>query len=220
MTETVIQIPKDIAHIFGECDPGTRIYRAQGTEEENGLWYDAICSITPGGVVSPGGAGMFAPVSRPAVHKRMKDGKLTAFLFHVSRKKVNWLGRPREVRKAPYVYVPVLELKAWAEEIKLRALKQGSISREELEDAKPDCEGEFLQWKDKNDRENLFDFLEEEGMSLFDFAKLLITGKQVNPAYTEYLEYVKKNRDEDVLGFGEWVEKFKGGKMDKKWRRK
>ena len=58
------------------------------------------------------------------------------------------------------------------------------------------------------------------GMSLFDFARLLITGKQVNPAYTEYLEYVKKNRDEDVLGFGEWVEKFKGGMMDKKWRRK
>jgi hypothetical protein len=145
---------------------------------------------------------------------------LTAFLFHVTRKKVNWLGRPREIRKAPYVYVPVLELKAWAGEIKARALKQGSISREELEDAKPDWEGKFLEWKDKNERENLFDFLEEEGMSLFDFAKLFITGEQVNPAYKEYLEYVKKNRDEDVLRFGDWVEKFKGGKMDKKWRRK
>ena len=168
-----IEIPKEIAHIFGECDPKTRIYRAQGTEEENGLWFDAICSIAPDGVVSPGGAGMFAPVSRPAVHKRMKDGKLTAFLFHVTRKKKNWLGRPREVRTSPFVYVPVIELKAWAEEIKARALKQGSITQEALEDATPDWEGEFLQWKNKRERENLFDVLEEEGISKFEFLKMM-----------------------------------------------
>lgn len=220
METSVIQIPKEIAKIFGECDPGTRIYRAQGTEEENRLWYEAICSITPDGVVSPGGAGMFAPVSRPAVHKRMKDGKLTAFLFHVTRKKVNWLGRPRELRTSPYVYVPVLELKAWAEEIKARGLKQGSVSREELVEATPDWQGEFLEWKNKRERENLFDFLEEEGMSVLDLIKLMITGEQVNPAYKEYLQYVEKNEDENVLRFGEWVEKCKGGKMGKKWRRK
>jgi hypothetical protein len=169
-----VQIPKEIAHILGEIDPGSRIYRASGTEEENGLWYEAVTSICSGGVVSPGGAGMFAPVSRPAVHKRMKDGKLTAFLFHVSRKEVNWLGRPREVRKAPYVFVPVVELKTWAEEIKARALKQGTITDEKLEEAVPDWEGEFLLWKTKKERENLFDVLKETGTTPFQFFKMMM----------------------------------------------
>jgi hypothetical protein len=174
-----IPIPKEIARILGKADPGTRIYRASGTEEENGLWYEAVTSICPGGVVSPGGAGMFAPVSRPAVHKRMKDGKLTAFLFHVSRKEVNWLGRPREIRKAPFVYVPVVELKAWAEEIKARALKQGTIKAEQLEEAAPDWEDEFLHWKTKRERENLFDVLREDGISPWQFVKIMVGIPQV-----------------------------------------
>jgi len=181
MEESIVQIPKEIAHIFGECDPGTRIYRATGTEEENGLWFDAICSVCPDGTVSPGGAGMYAPVSRPAVHKRMKDGKLTAFLFHVTRKKVNWLGRPREVRTSPYVYVPVVELKAWALEIKARALKQGSITRNELEGATPDWEADFLEWKNKKERENLFDVMEESNTTFPMLLQLMIFGKWTHP---------------------------------------
>jgi hypothetical protein len=178
MDEVHVQIPKEIAHIFGEHDPDTRIYRAQGTDEENGLWFDAVCSICPGGVVSPGGGGMFAPVSRPAVHKRMKDGKLTAFLFHVTRKKVNWLGRPREIRTSPYVYVPVIELKAWAEEIKARALKQGSITQEELQDATPDWEGEFLEWRNKDEREGLLEVMEEDGLTFRDLIKLVMESRK------------------------------------------
>jgi hypothetical protein len=173
-----IQIPEQIAHIFGRPDEGTRIYRAQGTEVENGLWFEAINSITPDGVVSPGGAGMFAPVSRAAVHKRMKDGKLTAFLFHVTRKKVNWLGRPREVRTSPYIYVPVSELKAWAEEIKARALKQGRVTEEELEGARPDWEGEFLQWRNKDERESLVDIMEEDGLTFADLIKMIVKSRK------------------------------------------
>ncbi len=143
-----IEIPKEIRHVFGEPDTETRIYRREGTEEENPIWFDAVCTIA-GQVISPGGVGMYAPVTRAAVHNRMKEGKLTAFCFYVKRRSTNWLGRPREVRESPFTYIPVSEVKAWAEEIKERAIKQGKVTRKELEGAEPDWAGDFLEWESK-----------------------------------------------------------------------
>ena len=85
MDVAFIEIPEEIAHIFGEQDNGTRVYRREGSEEENSIWFDAVCAVADK-VISPGGVGMYAPVSRAAVHNRMKEGKLTAFCFYVKRR--------------------------------------------------------------------------------------------------------------------------------------
>lgn len=180
MKDPYIQVPAEIEHIFGPKDEGTRIYRTDGNEAENAIWFEAVNEVA-GSVVSPGGAGMFAPVSRAAVHERMKEGKLTAFFFTVKRESTNIMGRPRESRGTPFIFIPVSELKAWAEEIKERAIKRGKVTREELEGEKPDWEGDFLKWRNKDKRPTLQDFLKEEGLSVMDLARLILSSSDGLP---------------------------------------
>lgn len=108
--------------VVGQPEPGTRIYRREGADAEMADWYDAICAGVEARLVSPGGVSMFAPVSRAAVYKRLKEGRLTAFAFHVVEQKRGLFGRVRAVRqKTPYLFVPVSEAKAWSAELAGRA---------------------------------------------------------------------------------------------------
>jgi hypothetical protein len=59
---------------------------------------------------------MYAPVSRAAVHKRLKEGKMTAFCFHVVEAKRSIFVYQKKLKQLPYVYIPVSECKAWGEE--------------------------------------------------------------------------------------------------------
>ncbi|MEM7147124.1 MAG: hypothetical protein AAF591_18540 [Verrucomicrobiota bacterium] len=140
-----VKIPIEAQKVFGVPDGGTRVYRAEGTEGEAGEWYDAVTAVA-GPTVSPGGASMFAPVSRPAVHKRVKEGNLTAFCFHVTRTRKGLFGKQRKARETPFVYVPISELKAWAHELEARMIRLGRVTEEELEGAIPDWKGEFWEW--------------------------------------------------------------------------
>lgn len=139
-----VEISTELHAIFGEPIPDTRIYRKQGAQEEISFWYDEI-ETRFGGAVSPGGVSMFAPVSRAAVHKRIKEGKLTCFLFDITHRKRNLFGTTKEVRELGVSMIPVSECKAWGREIQERAIKQGIVTREELEGDKPDWHGEFLE---------------------------------------------------------------------------
>ncbi len=98
---------------------------------------------------------MYCPVSRAAVHRRVKDGKLSLFLFHVTENKTGLFRRGREVRRMPYGYIPVSECKAWKKEFEDRAVRHEEISREDLEGAKPDWDGEFIQWDSRWQRDQL-----------------------------------------------------------------
>ena len=81
---------------------------------------------------------MYCPVSRAAVYKRIKEGKLSIFLFHVTHRKTTLFGKNKILRDNPYGYVPVSEARAWRLELEARAVRQGLITEEELEGAKPD----------------------------------------------------------------------------------
>ena len=70
---------------------------------------------------------MFAGVSRAAVHKRLKDGKLTAFLFHVTRASRSIFGYQKKLKQLPYAYVPVSECKAWGVELKSRPDRRETV---------------------------------------------------------------------------------------------
>jgi len=95
---------------------------------------------------------MYCPVSRAAVYKRLKEGQLSIFLFHVTHRKTTLFGKNKILRENPYGYIPVSEARAWRQELEERAVKQGSITEEELEGARPDWAGDFLQWKNKWER--------------------------------------------------------------------
>ena len=92
---------------------------------------------------------MFAPVSRAAVYKRLKEGRLTMFCYHPLETNLGFFGRKKGYRGNPYGYIPVSECKAWAEELEEKMLRLGHITKEELEGAKPDWTGDFLSWQSK-----------------------------------------------------------------------
>ncbi len=139
-----LEVPAGIEPIVGKPDPDTRIYRREGSDEDSGPWFDALCEHLPGeGFVSPGGVGMYAPVSRSGVYKRLKEGKMTAFCFHVVEAKRSIFGYQDKLKKRPYVYIPVSECKAWAEELKTRPDRKEAYL-EAAGGEKPDHEGEFL----------------------------------------------------------------------------
>ena len=169
-----VQIPEALEAIVGKRDPGTRIYRREGSQEESSVWFDLLTEII-GASVSPGGVGMYCPASRAAVYKRIKEGKLSIFLFHVTHRKTTLFGKNRILRDNPYGYIPVSEARAWRRELEGRALAQGTISEEELEGAKPDWTGDFLQWREKRDRGAT---LQSEGLTTLeavrDLTRLLV----------------------------------------------
>lgn len=141
-----IPIPPEIEHVFGRKRPNTRIYERQGSQAEYRVWTEAVFAMCDGGAVSPGGASMYGAITRASVHNRMEAGKLTAFFFEVRKKGLAGL---LEIRDTPYIYVPVSELEAWAEEIKERKIKRGDVTPEEVEIPKSGWAKDFLEWKKK-----------------------------------------------------------------------
>ena len=162
-----VEIPEELEAIVGKRDPGTRIYRRDGSQEESSVWFDLLTEII-GPSVSPGGVGMYCPVSRAAVYKRIKEGKLSIFLFHVTHRKTTLFGKNRILRDNPYGYIPASEARAWREELEERAVSQGTITEEELEGARPNWSGEFLQWREKRERGTT---LEAEGFTRMEFVR-------------------------------------------------
>ena len=117
-----INVPLEALPIVGEPTPGTRFYRREGSDEECGEWFEAIGKIFEGDVgLSPGGVAMFVPVSRAAVHKRLREGRLTGFAFHVTSQGKSLWGKPRKIKDRPYLVLSVSECRAWAKELKRKA---------------------------------------------------------------------------------------------------
>jgi len=149
-----VRVPEELHVVVGDPTPGTRIYRKTGPQEEDSYWFDVI-EAKFGPLISPGGVAMFAPVSRAAVHKRMKEGKLTCFLYDISEKRRNLFGISKEYRLRNMSMIPVSECKAWGDEIKERAIEKGFVTRKELEGDKPDWHGQFLEPDSRWERQQL-----------------------------------------------------------------
>lgn len=116
-----IEVPKDLRKIVGEPTTGTRAYRREGTHAKCGQWIEDLGLHYKGDVgISPAGVTMFVPVQRAAVHKRIKEGKLTAFFFYITRIDSTFFGSKRKVKLRPYILLSMSECKAWVAEIKRR----------------------------------------------------------------------------------------------------
>ncbi len=116
-----VEVPKDLRKIVGEPTPGTRAYRREGTHAECGQWIEDLGLHYKGDVgISPAGVTMFVPVQRAAVHKRIKEGKLTAFFFYITHVESTFFGTKRKVKMRPYILLSLSECKAWVAEMKRR----------------------------------------------------------------------------------------------------
>jgi hypothetical protein len=118
----LMAIPEELGPLVGGCDEGTRIFRAEGNHARMRRWFDALCEHI-GPCVSPGGAAVYAKVSRAAVYKRMKAGGLTAFCFHIIGKTKTVFGKEKKLKEWPVVYIPVVECKAWGAELDERGAR-------------------------------------------------------------------------------------------------
>jgi hypothetical protein len=117
-----VRISEKLEPLAGIADEGTRIYRVEGNHAAMRLWFDGLCEHI-GPCVSPGGAAVYAGVSRAGVYKRMKAGGLTAFCFHITGKKKTLFGGEKTLKQLPLVYIPVAECKAWGAELEERAAR-------------------------------------------------------------------------------------------------
>jgi hypothetical protein len=114
-----IKVPKELHKFIGEPTPGTRAYRREGTFKECGEWFEFLAEYYKGDVgLSTSGVIMFVPVSRAGVHKRIKEGNLTAFFFYITHEETRPFGAKRTAKERPFILVSVSECKAWAEEMK------------------------------------------------------------------------------------------------------
>jgi hypothetical protein len=164
-------VPESLKATVGEPDLDTRIYRRNGSDEDSGPWFDALCRHFQGeGFISPGGVGMYAPVSRAAVHKRLYEGKMTAFSFHVVEAKRSLFGYQKKLKQRPYLYVPVSECKAWAEELKARPDRKAAYAEAAGGD-KPDWGGDFLDKATKDEGNKAVKY--DESLPRNDLASLV-----------------------------------------------
>jgi hypothetical protein len=116
----LVDVPERLLPIFGRPGPGARMYRTAANAEHWAIWPDALVKACPDGLVSPGVFGMFARVSRAAVHKAMKEGRLTAFIFHEVEERRTHFGTKRPHRKNPFIYIPVIECMGWGKQLELQ----------------------------------------------------------------------------------------------------
>jgi len=145
-----VEIPEELREFIGEPDEGTRMYRRYGGESDYRVWFHAVNQICgDASYVSPGGAAIYGGISRAGVHKAMKDGRLTAFLFHFIAR-----GLLREDAQAPYIHIPVFELESWAMALKKEADRQ-AVKRDIYGEG--DYDGRFVQapksWRKSVSRE-------------------------------------------------------------------
>lgn len=117
-----VVIPATFAALAGAPDEGTRMFRAEGDHAAMRRWFDSLCQHI-GPCVSPGGAAVYAGVTRAGVYKRMRAGGLTAFHFHIVGKTKTIFGREKKLKEWPLCYIPVEECKKWGAELEVRAVR-------------------------------------------------------------------------------------------------
>ena len=140
-------VPEEAYKFVGTPLPGTRFYEKKGPIEELEIWAMTVTELCEARV-SPGGAAAMVGVSRAAVHKRIKDGRLTGFFFYPTSERKSLFGKTVR-REGPYIDIPCSELEAWREELEERALRQEKVTLDELEGRSPDDRGDFYEWRSK-----------------------------------------------------------------------
>ena len=118
-TEERIAVQRRLPPELGERQPSAHVYRRFGRRADFPRWFDLVCEVCePEGVLSPGAVGLYVGVTRAAVHKRLKEGRLTAFQFYVVE--TGTARQPERDLGRPYTYVPLAECRAWAQVLKRR----------------------------------------------------------------------------------------------------
>jgi len=110
-----VVLPADAEKTLGERYTKTRTYGRKGHESDFAEWYDALVTHV-GPVMTPGEVALYVDVSRPAIHKRMQTGGITAFVLSLEADQEQEQGKKRRLRASDITYIPQSECQAWREE--------------------------------------------------------------------------------------------------------
>jgi len=140
-----IEVNTELRKVLGKLTPETRLYHRIGDQHDLEEWFDALHKHV-GACVSPGGAAARAHVSRAAVHKRLRNGGLTAFMFHATKENhmLPWILRVLSSDTRGLCYIPVSECLAWAAELQQRPEREEAV-REALGEEKDGHDDRFAE---------------------------------------------------------------------------
>lgn len=105
-------------------EPGTRIYRESGDEHHMRWWINELQKIFEGQLLPFEWVAEYVGISRAALHKRVKRGGLTVFVFEVTEKVTGILGGKRERMRQEYKCVPITECEDWRNQLWDEALAE------------------------------------------------------------------------------------------------
>ena len=117
------EVPANLLTRVGSLRRGTCTYETRGDHDAYREWVNALFSHFMAGLLNPSCAGMYAGVSRTALHKALREGRLIAFSFRLTQPQEG----PREVGP-PYVLIPIDELNSWRRVLAERAKQHIKIT--------------------------------------------------------------------------------------------
>ena len=122
---------------------------------------------------------MYVPVSRTAVHSRIKRGDLTTFYFHSKPATEGLFLKKKEPRESDFVFVTARECRLWAHEIRAQKARLGHIKLPAIEDFGPDWNEAF--WASDGSEEYGSCVYEEQSKQEEKFMKQIYKGLRKEP---------------------------------------
>ena len=115
-----VEVPASLSKEVGRVRRGTRSYYREGDLTEAFGWYKALKEHY--GAISPGDVSLLVGVSRNAVYKRIKQGRLTAFFYTLRKRQAVFRVRRGDLAQDITVgnlhprvqcFIPFAECESW-----------------------------------------------------------------------------------------------------------
>lgn len=128
--EWTISIPSKLHVAFGEPGSTTpNVFEQEGDVWHALSWFNVLRKVV-GEVVALPTVSLLVPVSRNAIHKRIKEGKLSVFKYTVIE---SGEGVSESLNRGrPHAFVPVLECKLWFQDMHDRTVAREGGESEDI----------------------------------------------------------------------------------------
>lgn len=120
-----LKIKPRFRKLLGAVDEDTRIFRQAGFMTDFQAWMQHLHEEVNGDLIPATWVPEYVGVSRAAVHKRIKAGRLTMFVFELHDPFPGPIAKLTGRPKVEYAYCVRSECFAWYEEITFRNARKG-----------------------------------------------------------------------------------------------
>jgi hypothetical protein len=115
-----LKITEDLQFTVGKAEEDTRIFRKNGRDSYFREWIIELNKMLKGNLIPSTWVPAYVGVSRAAVHKRIKSGRLTMFVFQYEESYISLTMKWKSRKTAEFSYCVRSECQAWKDEIEHR----------------------------------------------------------------------------------------------------